>query len=249
MIQAPLISIITITFNASAEIAPTVTSLNMQTMRDFEHVVIDGASRDNTVQLVRDLSAGVPRILSEPDRGLYDAMNKGLAMAKGKYVLFLNAGDALHAHDTLELYAAQTGPDADIIYGDTNIVDGRRNFIAKRHLSAPETLTFHSFSKGMLICHQAFMVRRAIAPRFDLSYSLSSDYDWTVRCIRNTKPDRCRNLHAVTIDYLADGLSDRKKVKSLRERFSIMCRHYGTTATIGNHLLFAFRALGRAISH
>lgn len=251
----PLISVITITYNAAPVIRPTLESLNAQTFRNFEHLVIDGASKDDTVSIVNGMCPD-SIVRSEPDRGLYDAMNKGLRAAKGKYLLFLNAGDALHAPDTLQRYAdaaylnRNNTPNADsrqryadIIYGDTIVVDSARNFVKPRHLSVPERLTFRSFANGMLVCHQAFMVRRDLAPEYDLHYRFSADYEWTLRCLRASYPNHNVNLHAVAIDYLSDGLTDKNHRASLKERFRIMCRYYGTIPTLLRHIRFLLRHL------
>ncbi len=255
--SAPLISVITITYNAASVIRPTLQSLNSQTFRNFEHLVIDGASKDDTVSIVRGMCPD-SIILSEPDRGLYDAMNKGLRAAKGKYLLFLNAGDALHTPDTLRHYAdaarlngknplnADENADsrqryADIIYGDTIVVDSDRNFVKPRHLSVPDRLTFRSFANGMLVCHQAFMVRSDLAPEYDLQYRFSADYEWTLRCLKAADPDRNVNLHTVTIDYLSDGMTDKNHSASLKERYRIMCRYYGTIPTLLRHIRFLLR--------
>ena len=245
--HTPLISIITITYNAAGELTPTMKSVREQSFTDYEHLIIDGASKDNTLSIARNFGVNGLRILSEPDKGLYDAMNKGLKMARGRYVLFLNAGDSFHSPDTLSAYGREAAKGADIIYADTVIVDRQRRVIAPRHLSAPKILSFHSFSKGMLVCHQAFMVRRAIAPPYDLSYRFSADYDWTVKCIKNTKPEKCINLDIIAIDYLSDGLTDKNKLKSLGERFRIMCIHYGTFPTLFNHVKFIARAVKRKL--
>lgn len=247
MEKAPLISIVTITFNAAAVLPPTMESVASQTFTDFEHVIIDGASADDTLLVARSLGSHSLRILSEPDKGLYDAMNKGLAMARGEYVLFLNAGDTFHSPETLALYAAASGPDTDIIYSDTDIVDTDRKFQHPRHLKVPSLLTRKSFAKGMLICHQAFMVRRSLAPSYDTSYRFSADYDWTVRCIERTSPQRCVNLNVVGIDYLSDGLTDKNHMASLRERFDIMRRHYGTVTAVARHIGFIPRAIARKL--
>lgn len=255
--SAPLISVITITYNAASVIRPTLQSLNSQTFRNFEHLVIDGASKDDTVSIVRGMCPD-SIIRSEPDRGLYDAMNKGLRAAKGKYLLFLNAGDALHTPDTLRHYAdaarlngkkplnADENADsrqlyADIIYGDTIVVDSGRNFVKPRHLSVPERLTFRSFANGMLVCHQAFMVRRDLAPEYDLQYRFSADYEWTLSCLKAADPDHNVNLHTVTIDYLSDGMTDKNHSASLKERYRIMCRYYGTIPTLLRHIRFLLR--------
>lgn len=245
MKEQPLISLVTITFNASSELKPTMLSVKEQTFQDFEHLIIDGASTDDTLSVARRFGTDKLRILSEPDKGLYDAMNKGLAMAKGKYILFLNAGDTFHTSQTLEAYAKAAEKDPDIIYSDTEIVDRLRNRIGPRHLSVPDTLTLESFSHGMLICHQAFMVKRKLAPRYDLSYKFSADYEWTLQCILRTSPGRCVNLHMVGIDYLSDGLTDRNHMKSLLERFEIMRRHFGTATALKRHASFIPRAIMR----
>lgn len=239
----PLISVITITYNAEATLLPTLESVASQDYRNIEHILIDGASTDNTLSIARNFPE--VRILSEKDNGLYDAMNKGLQLARGEYVLFLNAGDTFHSEKVLSAYASRALRGDHIIFGDTVIVDEDRHIVGKRHLTAPITLTKNSFSKGMLICHQAFMVRRDLAPEFDLTYRFSSDYDWTLRCIDNSDPRKCTNLSMITIDYLKDGLTDKNKIKSLRERYRIMRRHFGASRTIFNHIGFIFRALGR----
>lgn len=247
--STPTVSIITITYNAERELPATMHSVSSQTYLNYEHLIIDGASKDSTLTVANELRTSRTRILSEPDKGLYDAMNKGLHLAKGDFVLFLNAGDTFASEATLNHMAHYCDKRHDIIYGDTDIIDSKGNIIGHRHLSAPEILTHESFSRGMLICHQAFMVRRSIAPDYDLTYRFSADYDWTVKCIERTKPDRCVNVHEVVIYYLSDGMTDRNKWASLKERFRIMCRHYGTSTTIGRHLSFIPRVVARKLSH
>lgn len=245
MPQNPLITVITVTFNAEKVIEKTLNSLKSQSFKNFEYLVIDGASKDNTLKIINNAEINGSKIISEPDKGLYDAMNKGLRYASGKYVLFLNAGDAFHDNDSLAIYADYALKDYDIIYGDTIIIDPAGNIKGERHLSAPEKLTFQSFADGMLICHQAFMVKKELAPFYDLNYRFSADYDWCVRCIKNSNSDKCVNLHKVTIDYLSDGLTDKNKWKSLRERFRIMTSHYGLIKTGIKHFSFIIRALKR----
>lgn len=242
----PLISVITITYNASATLPLTMESVAEQTIKDFEHIIVDGASTDDTLSVARRMGSERLRILSESDDGLYDAMNKGLKMAHGRYLIFLNAGDRFHSADTLKAYADAIEERApDIIYGDTDIVDIEGNRIGPRHLSAPDILTFDSFSKGMLICHQAFMVRKDIAPLYDTDYRFSADYDWCIRCIEASRAGDRINLHRVTIDYLSDGLTDNNKKASLIERFRIMAAHYGSMKAIASHLSFIPRAIKR----
>ena len=104
----PLFSIITITFNAAGTLPATLRSVERQTFTDYEYLIVDGASTDGTVAIAQH-SAAVSSVTSEPDKGLYDAMNKGLRKARGCYLVFLNAGDAFHEPDTLQKIADTTG--------------------------------------------------------------------------------------------------------------------------------------------
>lgn len=131
-------TIITCTYNAADVIKPTLDSILNQTWGQIEHLIIDGASKDDTVKVAeayrqRSLEEETEhdvRIISEPDRGLYDAMNKGLRLATGDYVVFLNAGDLLPNDDTLEKISNDVNERSDgklpaVLYGDTDIVDER----------------------------------------------------------------------------------------------------------------------------
>ena len=148
--EEPLFSIITITFNAEKELPPTLDSVSRQTFHGFEYMIIDGKSSDNTVKIAQGSGIRMTMI-SEPDKGLYDAMNKGMRKAKGKYLIFLNAGDAFHSPETLSEIAttAEANGYPDIVYGQTQLVNSSREFVGMRHLSAPKHLTFKSFSRGM----------------------------------------------------------------------------------------------------
>lgn len=244
--ELPLVSVITITFNAARELPPTLRSVKEQTFRGFEHIVIDGASADDTVSVARREGVEGLRLVSEPDRGLYDAMNKGLKTARGKYVVFLNAGDSFADASVLQAYADAAMKDPDIIYADTDLVDAGRKVVGHRHLSAPDVLTFESFSHGMLVCHQAFMVRRSIAPRYDLRYRFSADYEWCIRCLQHSRHN-AGLTDTVFIDYLNEGVTSSNKISSLLERFRIMAYYYGWLPTVARHIKFAGRALKRRL--
>ena len=237
-----LFSIITVCWNAAKVIAPTLQSVREQTCTDYEYLVIDGASRDNTVQLVREAQIAGTRIVSEPDKGLYDAMNKALAAAQGEYVIFLNAGDSFATSHSLAEIAAQAEGRPGVIYGQTQLVNEQREVVGKRHLTAPETLTADSFKNGMLVCHQAFVARRDLAPRYDLAYRFSADYDWCVKILRKSE----RNAYvgdAPIINFLTDGLTNKHHKKSLWERYRIMCHHFGVVTATLRHLSFIPRFL------
>ena len=239
----PLISIITVTYNAEKTLPATIDSVDRQSMTDFEHLIIDGASKDSTADIARRACADRRMVFSEPDKGLYDAMNKGISKARGQYLIFLNAGDSFHAPDTLQRIAdAIRDNDAPgIVYGQTELVDSDRNLLGPRHLNAPEVLTYESFKDGMLVCHQAFVVLAKIAPLYDLKYKLSADYDWCIQCLQHSR----KNVYipGVMIDYLSEGASTQQRRRSLKERFKIMCYYYGTLPTIMRHISFVPRYL------
>lgn len=242
---APLFSIITVTYNAAATLPRTLASVKEQTCRLFEYLVIDGMSADNTLQLAKDAGIEQMTILSGKDKGIYDAMNKGLGMAKGEYVVFLNAGDSFHTPHTLQLIAdaIMNNDFPGIVYGQTDIVDFEGRRLGDRHLRAPSVLTLDSFRDGMVVCHQAFVVLRRITGSYDLKYRYSADYDWCIKCLQHSRNNVY--IDSVIIDYLNEGTTTRNHRRSLRERFKIMCYYFGTWPTIAKHLSFIPRYLRR----
>ena len=240
----PTFSIVTVTWNAAQVIAPTLASVKEQTCRDYEYLVVDGKSTDGTLRLVRGAGIEGTRVVSEPDGGLYDAMNKAIGLAQGDYIIWLNAGDAFASPDSLARMAVLAQEHPDVIYGQTQVVNSERQVVGKRHLTAPEHLTADSFKQGMLVCHQAFVARREIMPQYDLQYRFSADYDW---CIKVLKSSKC-NAYAgpePLINFLDEGTTSRNHKASLKERYRIMCKNYGTLPTMFRHVGFAVRHLLR----
>lgn len=239
-----MISIVTVTYNAASTVERTLMSVAQQSYRDFEHLVIDGASKDNTVEIAKRYDTIV---VSEPDKGLYDAMNKALNLVKGDFIVFLNAGDKLHSADTLEKVAAVADRSkVGVVYGDTDIVDDEGKKLRNRRLTPPEVLTWRSFRDGMLVCHQSFYVNRDIAAKYDLSYRFSADFDWCIRCMKEGEKRGLRNIPSdVLTDYLSEGMTTANHKASLKERFNIMAKHYGFVPTVLRHIWFVFRAIIR----
>jgi len=239
----PLFSIITVCRNAVDTIGATVESVDAQTCRLYEHIVVDGASTDATLAYLGRHPSPLRQVVSEPDKGIYDAMNKGLARASGDYVVFMNAGDSFHSPDTLRIYAdaIMDNDYPGIVYGQTDIVDADRRRIGPRHLRAPERLTLESFAEGMVVCHQAFVVLRRIAMPYNTRWRFSADYEWCVRCLQHSR----RNVFVpeVMADYLSEGTTTANRRRSLIERFRIMCYYYGTLPTVRRHIGFAVRLL------
>lgn len=238
----PLFSIVTVCYNAAGCIGRTLDSVREQRFNGYEYIIVDGASTDGTLDIVAESGVRCDRIVSEPDRGIYDAMNKGIGLARGEYLIFLNAGDTFFADDTLLLASGLLKAELpDVFYGDTAIVDDSGDFIAMRRLRPPKRLNSASFRMGMTVCHQAFWVKRSIAPPYDLSFKYSADYDWCVRILKKTPSPVCMNSGLTLVNYLQEGTTTKHHRASLKERFDIMCREYGTAATVVIHLWFAVR--------
>lgn len=231
----PLISVITVCYNASATIGRTIESVDAQTFTDYEHLIVDGASTDGTAELC---STDNPRrrIISEPDRGLYDAMNKGLSRCKGKYLVFLNAGDKLHAPDTLAnvARAIESNNYPGVVYGQTQIVDDKGDRIGERHLRAPEKLSLKSFAEGMMVCHQSFYALKRIADGYSPKYKYSADYEWCIKILQHSR----NNVYVddYLTDYLNEGITTRNHRASLIERFKIMRKYYGLGSALLTHV-------------
>ncbi len=241
--HAPTFSVITVCYNAAPTLGGTIRSVLGQTYGGVEYIVVDGASTDGTLQLVRPYLPRIAAFVSEPDSGLYDAMNKGLRRATGDYVCFLNAGDSFHRPDSLEQVArsiARTGGLPDVVYGETALVDAEGRFLRMRRLQAPDRLTWRSFRQGMLVCHQAFLVRRTLVVPYDLRYRFSADFDWCIRVMKTATT--LHNTRLVLADYLNEGTTTRHRTASLLERFRIMARHYGLLSTLAFHAWFVLRA-------
>ena len=240
----PKFSIITITYNAASVVKPTLESVIAQTYTNYEYILVDGGSKDDTVAIAKASGIKFAHIVSERDNGIYDAMNKGIALATGDYLCFLNAGDAFYAPDTLQTIVdaiAEEKELPDVLYGETAEVDDNRNFVRMRRLQAPEKLEWKSFKNGMLVCHQAFYARRDIAPMYDLKYRLSADVDWCIKVMKRAR--KMINVNATVVNYLQNGISLQYHRKSLMERFKIMSKHYGLLPTIGRHIWFVVRSV------
>lgn len=241
----PKISVITVVFNNVRDIGFTLESMASQSYKNVEHVVIDGKSTDGTLEVLTKHKEQIDILISEEDQGIYDAMNKGLKLATGDYVLFLNSGDAFYDENTLsDIFSNSEG--ADIYYGETKLIDENRNIIGDRRHKTPEKFTWKSFGRGMNICHQAIYIKRSIAPEYDLQYKISADIDWVIRAAKKAKT--CVNTHMYTTRYLVGGLSKQRHKEGLKERYAILKKHYGFLPNLWNHGVITLRYLLQLIT-
>ena len=223
------ITIITVTYNAASVLQRTLNSVKEQTWQQIEHLIIDGASKDDTIAIAKTYQAQCSYevvIQSEPDKGLYDAMNKGLVKSQKP-----TAESQLPA----------------IMYGDTAVTDENGKFLHLRRLRPPQQLNWKSFRQGMLVCHQAFYVRTDIAKgqEYDLQYRHSADVDWCIRVMKQAEQMELPivNTYAVLADFMEGGNTTQNHWASLKERYQVMCHHYGGIQTFFLHVWFVIRSI------
>ena len=215
-------------------IRQTIESVLNQSYHDLEYVVIDGASTDGTLEIIKHHKDKIHQLISEPDNGIYDAMNKGLRTAKGEFVLFMNSGDEFYDNNVLErIFENPKSKTADIIYGETMLINESRNEIGIRsELSTrklPSQLKSTSFLKGMLVCHQSFIARRSLVKPYNVNYKCSADIDWCIDAMINAK--KMINAHLIIAKYLVGGHSIKNQKRCWKERFIIQKKYYGLFLT------------------
>lgn len=233
----PTLSVITVVYNNARDIERTLLSVLNQTYTGIQYIVIDGASTDGTLEIIKGYESRIAKLISQKDKGIYDAMNKGLALATGDYVIFMNSGDEFYAPDTVATVFA-SADDADIYYGETEMVNEQRESLGRRRHQAPEQFTWRSFKYGMSVSHQAIYIKRLLTGPYDPKYQLSADIDWILRAAKKAK--KIVNVNTYVAKYLVGGMSKAKHRQSLQERFDIMKRHYGLVPTLLNHVVIAF---------
>ena len=212
----PLFTIVTINLDNAAGLDETIRSVTAQGFSDKEYIVIDGGSTDASPDVIGTHASEIDRILNGPDRGIYDAMNKGVALSRGEWVLFLNSGDMFEAPDVLERVAgAAVSSDADILLGDVMVLypDGTRRL---QKAVPPEEIPY-----GMICSHQSMLVRRSLLLSLPFTVGrMRSDYELTLRAWRLGR--RFRLLGFAVAKVTAGGWSDRSRLQSLRERWVLL---------------------------
>ena len=217
MKKSPLISVITVVRNDLPGLAATSESLLRQTDRDFEWIVVDGASSDGCVAFLESFRSMPLLWRSEPDRGIYDAMNKATRLARGEFVIYLNAGDSFCGPDCVSSIARALRSDStpDLLCCGAYYVCGDRRFLRRpRRLEASIWHTVPSV-------HQAMVFRREFLdyPPYDLGYPVSADYLLAAKCF--VKAARVSYLDTTVVDFALGGSSSRHKWAAIREAVRI----------------------------
>lgn len=178
------VSVVTVCFNASETIEDTLASVAAQTHPDVEHIIVDGGSRDDTLAIVARFPH-VARVVSEPDEGLYDAMNKGGRLATGEFIGWLNADDMLAAPDSLARIVEAARPDVDVVSASIHMVDPTETTRVLRHYST-DGFALDWLRYGYAVPHPGFYIRRALLARiggYDPAFPLAADFDLIARAL------------------------------------------------------------------
>lgn len=236
--MTPLFSIITVCYNAAQTLPDTIASLRAQTWRDYEYVVVDGASSDATLQILDDNADLIDVKVTERDAGIYDAMNKAVGLCCGRYLFFLNADDRFCDAEVLADVAAflSSHLDADLVYGNI-VVRGENGHLDRQSF---DWVTHENILYGHL-CHQAAFTHRRLFDdygNFNLKFPINADYDWLLRVFQGKT--RVRYLDRDLTVFYAGGrhAQDRGRLQNERKQVRLQ---YTTplSLALGD---FAFRA-------
>ncbi len=241
----PKITIITICYNAEKFIEKTLQCVLNQSFTDYEYLIQDGQSKDNTLAIVEKYRNDKFRVFSESDKGIYDALNKAVAHATGDYVCFLHAGDVFFDENTLK-NVFQIADNQDFIYGDTIMMNETTGATRAWYKQKPseQDFSYRSFRNGMVVCHQSMIVKRSLSAEYVVGkWKIANDLDWTIRTLK-----QCNTYKDVGFPiayFLEGGVSDQRRKNALRERFEIMTKHFGLFPTLLQHIKIVFQAIFR----
>ena len=227
--EQPLVSVITVVYNGAGNLAKTIRAVAEQTYPNVEHIVIDGASTDGSLDIIRANDGTIGYWISEPDTGIYDAMNKGIEFVTdpASYIIFANSDDRLHS-PTAVADAIVAGNGEDLLHGCMILGDGSIAAVVGHAVTGNDLAR-------QTICHPATFVRRAVFDRvgkFDTSYRIAADYDHIVRCF--LFPVTTRFVDVIVSDMSMGGMSEANYMESCRERKILIRRHFrGMTRFVG----------------
>ncbi|MBC7381680.1 MAG: glycosyltransferase [Bacteroidia bacterium] len=232
----PLISIITVCYNAGPILSETLQSATEQTFTDFELVIIDGKSVDNTIEVAKRFDKFTGTLLSEPDKGIYDAMNKGIKAAKGEWLYFLNAGDAFYNKEVLSsVFLNQKIEAIDFIYAK---VQTKNEPTGIDYLNGKE-ISYNDFFSHYPICHQATFARKSLFDKlgyFNLDYPLVADSEWFIRIFKD-KSIKKLFLDAIIAFYDIQGATYQKRMQGYREYIQVGFKQFPFTIAVKNMLM------------
>jgi glycosyltransferase involved in cell wall biosynthesis len=217
--MSPRITIVTVNYNMADELAKTIASVAAQTWPDLEYVVIDGNSTDNSVEVIRSRAGQIAHWVSEPDHGLYDAMNKGVRAASGDWVLFMNAGDTFHDPEVVADVFSRSADDADIIYGDMV-----RHYAGQNVERLVPAKALSALPLSMPCSHQSLFARRTLLLQlpFAIDLLIVADHEFALRA--QFAGARFRQVNRIIGNFATGGTSDRNRLEAMRQLGQILKR-------------------------
>jgi glycosyltransferase involved in cell wall biosynthesis len=215
----PKISVVTINLNRRAELETTIKSVLAQSYPNIEYLVIDGGSNDSSVELIKEWSSQIQYWVSEGDAGIYDAMNKGVRVATGEWVIFMNAGDRFHDESVVADIFAEPHDDADLVYGHSLLWYSREGVGRFRPAEPPSVLPLR-----MNCSHQSLFTKRTVLLSAPLSVDLmAADYEFLARM--HTEGSRFKVVDRIVSVCVSGGISDMNRAQSLFQRWKIATRY------------------------
>lgn len=228
------LTLLTACYNSAATIGDTLRSVNAQDYRDLEHVIIDGASRDETVSICEQVGERITRIVSEPDKGIFDAYNKGLTHATGEVIGFINSDDYYATNRVAsQVMQAFEDPSVDAVHADLVYVDPANTSRVERHWRS-KPITKRALSSGFIPAHPTVFLRRAVYERignFDLSYRLAADYEFLLRAFY-THEVRSRYIPSIWVRMRSGGatgggirsvLRQNNEIRAAQDKHGLRC--------------------------
>lgn len=223
--SGPCVTVITVVFNSAETLEETIRSVVNQTYRNVEYIVVDGASTDGSVDIIRKYENSVDYWVSEPDDGIYDAMNKGVKHAKGEWVILMNSGDRFFCETTLANLINQITGCPDVAYGDVQVLRNGRpaQVIPSKRISVP--------LRTMPACHQSMMIKTELLRRFpyDTGISIAADFDNLCRIV--TSGGVTQQIPLVISLVSAGGVSDSNRDEVYKQYQLISSRSFGESIT------------------
>lgn len=223
------VSIITVTYNSALTVRDTIESVLSQNYRHIEYIVIDGNSTDSTMDIVNEYRDRIDVIVSEPDRGLYDAMNKGIARATGDVVGILNSDDFFSGNNIISTIVGEFNDEVDAVYGDVVFISPAKHNKEIRYFSS-KIFKPSRIAMGLSPAHPSFYVRKEFYEKYgsySLSYKIAADFDLFVRFF--SAPIRCRYIRKPLVTMRVGGISTRgiRSKYILNKEILSICKKYG----------------------
>ena len=243
MTNYPKVSIITVVYNGIEFLEETIKSVIAQTYPNIEYIIVDGGSKDGTLDIIKKYEAHITKWISEPDKGIYDAKNKGIDLATGDWQNFLNAGDSFVSNDVLEKIFTTNLENITLVYGD--IIAIRENG-QKLNVNAIELKDDNSIKKGMKVCHQAIFYNKNIMIKYDDKLRLKSEWKHLIEITRkeNFSP---KKFNFPIVYYSVGGLGAQQLKLNQKEYRDVFLKMYGISAYITYMPFFAYMTLRRIL--